>query len=292
VDGEVASIGGTVERQRGGYVGGQEVHIGGISGDLLRTVISQSLGFAHGAPIPPRYDFWRKLVSLLFTGVFVSLLAVLLFPKRMMVMANALPVHPGRVAITGVVGLILAPGAALGLLVLAAIAAVISVVTIVGPIVVLGGLAAIHLLAFAAVVMGCAAVWLSLGKAVLDRSGHSQTHPLVAALVGMAIVAVASALPVIGLLVTLTVIVFGFGLALMTGAGKHENWISQKPYRLHRRQPPEVGEQVATGQPDLSEPRPQGSRQEPPGGPGSHGSPPTPTPPPAQGPPPDAGQGI
>ena len=283
IDGEAVTVGGTIERQPGAYVGGQQVHVGGISGDLLRRLISESFGFAYTPPVRRGYDFWSRFVFFLVPGVLVSVVAVLLFPKRMAVMASSLPLNPGRVAITGVVGMILAPGAAIAILIVGSITAVVSAITLVGPVVVLGALGAVYVLWAAAVAMGCAAVWLSLGKAVLDRSGRTQVHPLVAALAGAVILSVAGALPAVGVLVPLTVLVFGFGLALMTGIGKHEDWLSRRPYRLLRRRRPEVEQETAAAPPEAPT-TPTEAPTEP--------QPPTPPPSEPTESPPDAGDGI
>ena len=60
-------------------------------------------------------------------------------------------------------------------------------------------------------------VWLSLGKATISLFGRSDIRPVWAVLIGVALIAIASHIPMLGPLVVVTVIIFGFGLAIMTG---------------------------------------------------------------------------
>jgi len=249
VDGDaVVVIGGNIRREPGSQVKGDEVHLSGLPGNVIARMVERVQlppTARHGPPHRPMGFFGSLLL-----GAFVSLLAVLLFPKRMAVMAKALPARPGHSAVIGVVGLLFAPPAALAFLLLGVIVAVIALVTIIGPLVVLGAMAAAYLLTFLLAVMGCAAVWLSLGRMTLDKLGHPQAHAVAAAMVGLLIVAAASALPGVGPLVTITVAVFGLGLVATTGAGTSEDWLSEKWERFRRH-----GSAADDDQPAKPEPR-------------------------------------
>jgi cytoskeletal protein CcmA (bactofilin family) len=233
VDGDVSAVGGTVHRETGAYIGGKEVHVSGISGDVLRRIIEGSVPFANrtsSTPYHRAFVMGTVFVPLLLAA-FLTIVAVLLFPERMAVMARALPLYPARAAVSGVLGLILAPGLLLAVLVVGALAMVLVAITLVGPLIVLAGMAAAYLAIPVMLAMGCVAVWLSLGKALLDKAGRTQVHPLLAALLGMVMIGVAGHLPVVGLLIVITAIIFGCGAAVMTGVGTHEEWLTSRHAR-------------------------------------------------------------
>ncbi len=271
VDGDVSAVGGTVHREEGGYIGGKEVHVSGISGDVLRRIIGGSVPFWHRRPFRSYWDSIGSFMSLLLIGVFISVAAILLFPRRMAVMARALPLYPARAAVSGVLGLILTPGLLLAMVIVGALAIVLVAITLIGPLIVLAGMAAAHLAIPVAVALGVAAVWLSLGKALLDKLGHTGAHSLTATLLGLVIIAFGGALPVVGPLIIITVIIFGCGVAVMTGLGTHEEWLTSRHAR-HKGPaapappaPPQPPVPYLAPAPDPPLPNPEGSGRGPEG---------------------------
>jgi len=235
VDGDAVSMGGQVDREGDGVIAGEVIQIGvlpwvtgeGLDGRFggLRRAVEWS-PFRHG-------PFRRigDLVQNLLVWGFVALVALLIVPKRLDTMARALPANPGRAAAHGVVGGLLTLPALLILVVVAIITCVVLAITVIGllliPVVGVAVLLA-ALLPWLLAVLGSASVWLSLGRAAAVQLGNPELSDYWSILLGVAMVAIAVAIPVVGTLVLITVCIFGFGVALMTGLGAGPEWLRQR----------------------------------------------------------------
>jgi hypothetical protein len=254
VDGTATAVGGTVEREPGATVGGSVTAIPVLPGSWIRHLVRGATppGLGHRG-------LWGRhedTVGNLLVGVFVALLAVGLFRRRVEVMARALPLHPGRAAGYGVAGFVLVPAALIVLALTALFVLIILLMTIVGILaipVVPAALAAAVLALLAALFLGTAAVWLGLGRAILDGLGVRSVHPVVAALLGLLILYAASQLRLVGGLITVTMLIFGFGVAIMTGVGASEDWVERRSAR-HRPSPPEPEVPPTPHAPDVPPP--------------------------------------
>jgi hypothetical protein len=224
IDGDTVAVGGGVQRDEGAVIGGEVVEIGPgvvLPGDwpIVMGPRPWAVGGVAGA-----------VVGFLIWG-FLALAAVLLLRRRIEAMAEALPLHPGRSIVYGLSGFVLAPAALATLGIVAAVVTVLLVVTVVGALLV-PAVAAAFLAALAAsaiaVLLGIVAVWLSIGKAVAAQFGKPDLHPALGVLIGAVIVAIASQIPHIGPLVHVTVVVFGLGLAIMTGIGADPEWAHRR----------------------------------------------------------------
>jgi len=94
--------------------------------------------------------------------------------------------------------------------------------------------------------VGSAAVWLSLGRAILDALGRKEARTLWAMLLGMLAVWILTQMPVIAVPVSIAVVIFGFGVAIMTGLGTHENWSSRRMDRGRGQETPPPATPVMT----------------------------------------------
>jgi len=226
IDGDVVVVGGSLDRADGAVIGGNVVEAGpGIN--WPHTFFAQR----H---IPP----WKiagfgvsATILGLFAWGFIALLGVLIMKDRLAVMAEALPAHPARAALYGLIGFALTPAAVLTAAVASAFACVILAITLVGiPLIpaVLAALLALIVAGALLVVAGVVAVWLSIGKATFALFGRHDIRPIWAVLIGVALIAVASHIPVLGHLVAVTVIIFGLGLAIMTGLGVDPQWAHRR----------------------------------------------------------------
>jgi hypothetical protein len=231
VDGQVTAVGGRVVREEGATVGGNTTEVGGFPTDLFRRAFGGG-AFSGETGIGSLSTFFYILVR---CG-FLALLAALLLPRRLEVMARALPLLPARAALYGTLGLVLTPAALVAAVLLGAFIIVVLCITIVGILAIPAVPAALAGIGIAVIVfgvLGSIAVMLSLGQAILGRFRPEQTHVVAAAVIGAVVVSALCMIPVVGTLVLLTVMIFGYGLALMTGLGSHEEWASQQVF--HRR---------------------------------------------------------
>lgn len=253
LEGDATSVGGEVIREGDALIQGATVETPGLPGlGTATSTFPRECRFLprpfHGAP------------ELLFWG-FITLLAALLFANRLEVMARALPASPGAAALAGLVGLILTPAAVIAEVLIGILVIIILALTIVGILAIPAAALALvaALLAIGAIALiGMVAVALSVGRAILDRAGRRATPTLWAALLGVLILWIACLLPVIGPLVFTTLIIFGFGVAIITGVGTHERWLLQRCPRAPAGEtsppPPTPAPPPAEPTPPLAEP--------------------------------------
>lgn len=224
IDGDMVCVGGRVSRDPGAVIAGEITEVlPGVSMDWIPDGMNWDRSPVVRGPM-------NSLFALLAWAA-VVVLALLLFRSRVEVMAAALPAYPGRAAIYGIVGFALVPAAVIIELVAAGLVSALLAITIIGALAIPAVLAAAVLIIVGiggVFLLGCIAVLLSLGKAVLTQFGRESAHGLWAALVGLLLIALVSLIPVVGRLVLVTVAVFGFGVAIMTAAGT-------SPESLHRR---------------------------------------------------------
>lgn len=198
IAGDVAVLGGKVDRKDGSDVGK-------ISTSALTRASAEGKGLLAGIS--------RALSRTALLFVFGAVLLALA-TRRMEDMEKEVAARPMRTFALGVVGLLLA-----------AIAVLVLTVSIVGiPLAAVGAIAAV-----VATYVGIAAVLGTLGGALI----HHKTDNAYAHLaVGCAAYLLLSSLPWIGGLVTLLVVVSGFGAIIATrGAGFYRKRVERGPYR-------------------------------------------------------------
>ena len=240
VDGGATAIGGRVNQAEGATVTGEVVEMpffpGWIPG-MMQHHRTPWTGLRLGYGVP-ELVFW----------LFVLLLCVLLLPRRLEVMARALPASPGPAALAGLLGAIFSPAIAIAVVLAGVFVIVVLAITIVGIIAIPAAalaLAALLLALPALALVGMVAVALALGRALLDRAGQRHVATFWAALLGLVLLWFICLLPTIGPLVFATAAIFGFGVALLTGLGTSPAWL------LRRGEQAPAPAPVAAPSPDL-----------------------------------------
>jgi hypothetical protein len=239
VDGDIVIVGGRLIRDPGSRIGGQVNEVSGIPGDVVERIVEHTVGAGKYGPtfgwlplpvigvLGAGFSFFTRLV---FWGVF-ALVVVLVMPKRLELMAQSLPIYPGRAAVYGLAGVALSPPSLLVVMLAAAVTVVLLAITVIGILLIPAVLIAVPALLAAlvlAVLVGVTAVWLGIGRAVIARLGRPDAAAIWAALLGVALVGVISLIPALGALVWLTLLIFGFGVALMTGIGTDPEWAHRR----------------------------------------------------------------
>jgi len=246
VTGDVVAVGGSVYARPGSWIEGDAVAVGGgiekaddahIGGDTVTAVPGIGWRPEWIRQLPKPFHRPGNFFAGLLVWAFITLLAALLFRNRLEVMAEALPLHPARAAGYGLLGFAVTPAVWITALVAELFVIAVLAITIVGilaiPAVALA-MVAIVVAPFAVLLIGMAGVFLSLGRALAAQVGRPEANALWAALVGVLVICVAGLIPWVGVLVWATVVIFGFGLALMTGIGSGERW-SYRGMRLRGR---------------------------------------------------------
>jgi len=255
VQGDAVSVGGSVEAKPGAKIDGDAVAIGGsaiidesasVGGDVIETpFLPQSLRDR----IMRNYDIapsWLKqwapreegvlaramaVLGMILVALIIPLLSALLFPRRLEIMAKALPTQPGLTALLGVAGFLLTPAGLTALVIAAAFVTVLLAITIVGIIAIpaVWAVAAVAVVGFGiALLLGGSAIGLSLGRAILAKLGRTDVGLLPATLLGAAVILLISFVPRIGVLVGMTVFIFAYGVVIATGVGASPDWIRRR----------------------------------------------------------------
>jgi len=238
IDGDAVSIGGIVAQEGNSHIGGSVVEGPFLPGGIISRIVKEAVERKERHP----FVVWpfRGLRVLGRAGGFfsnlvfwaiVTAIVVLLFPRRLEVMARALPETPGRAAAYGIGGFVVTSAAVATIFLVGIALCVMLAVTIIGipliPVVGAGVFAAMLVLPLLTLV-GSIAVWLSLGRAAAARTGAAELRAIWAALLGLLMVALATLIPGIGPLIVVTLLIFGFGVALMTGMGADVEWAHRR----------------------------------------------------------------
>lgn len=213
VDGNVVALAGDVHREQGAQVLGQIT-----TREEIRTPAGQYyLPSAHR--VHPEERFWSRVGGwFLFLLGLLALTAIVmaLFPEKMNAMKNSLAANPARHLAVGFLGWIALPVALLALA-LTIVGIPVAVVTVFAlPVVALIGAVLLGLIVGEQVERALAKRWPRAAGQTL----------LVQALIGVALLWLAQAVPLVGWLIWPLVAVFGLGAALATRFGTNRPWFN------------------------------------------------------------------
>jgi hypothetical protein len=197
VEGDVTVIGGNYDPRPGGVVAGRVTQVGGA---LTQSVVPWApTDAAYNPFVPDQRLLWRLSWNLL------ALLVFLIFPLRTRMVLDRLEGHPGLCVVAGLLGCV----AVIPLAVLLAITILLI------PLILLE-----FVFVLASVFLGTAALALLIGRRLCELLSPSTTpSPLVALLVGIALITAAELVPVVGTLVLILVGLIGLGATVLSFAG-------------------------------------------------------------------------
>jgi hypothetical protein len=198
IEGDVSVIGGNYYPRPGGVVTGQVTQIGG---DVTQAVVPWAPSESVRNPFAPDHRaLWRIWWN------FLALLVFLIFPLRTRMVLDRLERHPGLSVTVGLLGCV----AVIPLAVLLAITILL---------IPLIPLELVFLLA--AVFLGTAALALLIGRRLCELISPATTpSPLIALLVGLAMITAAELVPVIGSLVLIFIGLIGLGATILSFVGE------------------------------------------------------------------------
>lgn len=197
VEGDVNVVGGTYDPRPGGVVTGQIHQVGGT---VTQAVVPWAPSESPYNPFVPDHRLlWRLSWNLL------ALLVFLIFPLRTRMVLDRLEGHPGLSVMAGLLGCV----AVIPLAVLLAITILLIPLILLELVFLLAG-----------VFLGTAALALLIGRRLCELISPATTpSPLVALVVGIALISAAELVPVIGTLVLILVGLIGFGATILSFAG-------------------------------------------------------------------------
>ncbi len=198
VEGDVNVVGGNIDQRPGGVITGQ---VNAVGGNVTQAVVPWAPAEAPSNPFVPDHRLlWRLSWNLL------ALLVFLIFPLRTRMVLDRLEGHPGLSVAAGVIGCI----AIIPLAVLLAITILLIPLIPLELVFVLAG-----------VFLGTAALALLIGRRLCELLSPTTTpSPLVALLVGIALITAAELVPVVGTLVLIFVGLIGLGATILSFVGE------------------------------------------------------------------------
>ncbi len=197
VEGDVNVVGGTVSARPGAVVTGRVNQIGG---DVTQAVVPWLPSDSAFSPfVPDHRMLWRLSWNLL------ALLVFLIFPLRTRMVLDRLERHPGLSAAAGVIGCVA----------IIPLAVLLAITILLIPLIFLE-----FVFVLASVFLGTAALALLVGRRLCELVSPSTTpSPLVALLVGIALITAGELVPVVGTLVLIFVGLIGLGATILSFAG-------------------------------------------------------------------------
>jgi len=222
VDNNVVAVGGSVVLTKTAVVGGNVVSLGGIivsarDSQIVGTtteINSSNLFETLTTALSAEWEGWSWIFAIISLSIFLvilvlALLIVALLPKPVRTIAEAIGENTFKVALTGLLGLVLIAPLALLL--------TISVV----------GIALIPLeviVVVCSVLLGFIAVGQLIGKKVLKLFHRSNPSMLRETFWGLIILWLIGWIPYIGWMVKAIALVIGLGAALITRFGTYQGW--------------------------------------------------------------------
>jgi hypothetical protein len=198
VEGDVNVVGGNIDQRPGGIVTGRINAVGGaVTQDLVPWAPAES---PYNPFVPDHRLLWRLSWNLLAVLVF------LIFPLRTRMVLDRLETHPGLSVLVGILACV----------------AVIPVAVLLAITILLIPLILLELVfLLAAVFLGTAALALLIGRRLCELISPATTpSPLLALMVGVALITAAELVPVVGTLVLILVGLIGLGATILSFAGE------------------------------------------------------------------------
>lgn len=197
VEGDLNVVGGNYNPRPGGVVTGQINQVGGA---VTQAVVPWAPSDSNYNPLVPDHRLlWRISWNVL------ALLVFLIFPLRTRMVLDRLERHPGLSVTMGLLGCV----------------AVIPLAVLLAITILLIPLIALELVfVLASAFLGTAALALLIGRRLCELLSPSTTpSPLVALLVGIALITAAELVPVLGTLVVILVGLIGLGATILSFMG-------------------------------------------------------------------------
>jgi hypothetical protein len=198
VEGDVNVVGGTYDGRPGAVVTGQINQIGGA---LTQAVVPWAPSESPYNPFVPDHRLlWRLSWNVL------ALLVFLIFPLRTRMVLDRLERHAGLSVVAGI----------LGCMAVIPVAVLLAITILLIPLILLE-----MVFVLAGIFLGTAALALLIGRRLCELISPATTpSPLLALLVGLALITAAELVPVVGTLVLMFVGLIGLGATLLSFAGE------------------------------------------------------------------------
>jgi cytoskeletal protein CcmA (bactofilin family) len=209
VKGDVASLGGTLQKESGCVIEGDTIYFKGGK-DLSRLLSGGLLTF----PLMPILLI-IKLIGF-FIWLLIALVVAALIPRQLVLASSQIRTAFWPVAGMGLIAIILFTG-------LVIVFGLLSLVLIGIPFLLI--LAALGL---AVKIFGQVALFYFFGESIGRSSNRRSPSPLAAVVIGLIIVSLIKFIPILGFLFSFCLSIIGWGVTIRTKFGTTENWLKRK----------------------------------------------------------------
>ena len=210
IKGDIASIGGTLNKEPGCVIEGDTVYFKG--GEALSKLFA---GGIFSFPLMP-IILVIKLIGF-FVWLLIGLLMAALFPRQLSLASSQIRSAFWPVGGTGLVALILFGG-------LVVVFALLSLVLIGIPFLLMLGA-----LGLAVKIFGQVALFTFFGESIGKSIGRKTLAPAAAVVIGLVVVSFFKFIPILGFLFSFCLSIIGWGVTIRTRFGTRENWLKRKP---------------------------------------------------------------
>ena len=210
IKGDIASIGGTLNKEPGCVIEGDTVYFKG--GEALSKLFA---GGIFSFPLMP-IILVIKLIGF-FVWLLIGLLMAALFPRQLSLASSQIRSAFWPVVGTGLVFLILFGG-------LVIVFALLSLVLIGIPFLLMLGA-----LGLAVKIFGQVALFTFFGESIGKSIGRKTLAPAAAVVIGLVVVSFFKFIPILGFLFSFCLSIIGWGVTIRTRFGTRENWLKRKP---------------------------------------------------------------
>ena len=209
IKGDIASIGGTLNKETGCVIEGDTVYVKG--GEALSKLFSGGLFTFPLMPI----ILIVKLIGF-FVWLLIGLVMAALFPRQLSLASSQIRSAFWPAVGTGMIALILFSG-------LVVVFALLSIVLIGIPFLLLLGAAGLALKIF-----GQVALFYFFGEGIGKSFGWRNLAPAAIVVIGLIVVSIVKGIPILGFLFSLCLSVIGWGVTIRTKFGTREKWLTKK----------------------------------------------------------------
>jgi len=209
IQGDIASIGGILNKEPGCMIKGDTVYFKG--GEAISKLFKGSI---FSFPLMP-IILIIKLIGF-FVWLLIGLLMAALFPRQLSLASSQVRSAFWPVVGTGIVVLILFGG-------LVVVFALLSIVLIGIPFLLMLGA-----LGLAIKIFGQVALFTFFGESLGKSFGWKNIAPAAAVVIGLIIVSFFKFIPILGFLFSFCLSIIGWGVTIRTKFGSRENWLKKK----------------------------------------------------------------
>jgi hypothetical protein len=214
IQGDVISLGGTLEKEAGVFISGDTIFFNFETGEDIKKFFREGLGGIFGISLIP-FFLVVKLITL-FIWFVLALILIAIFPQQISGAATMIRKSFWPIFGIGFLSLIVYAGMIL-------FSALLSIILIGIPI-----LLALIFLGIAVKVFGQVVIFYFFGESLYRTFSKKQPTPLPAVLLGFLLVGLIGFIPIIGSLFSLVISVMGWGVVIKTRFGSKSIYSQKK----------------------------------------------------------------